>query len=110
MRELKTPDLFAFVRLIDKIGLKEEIQKIGLKADPKADIEKLGADILFMLLEKCTTEAAEQEIYKFFAPIFEVTVEEIKDMNPFEFFEKVKTVASLEKWKSFFSSAAKLTK
>jgi hypothetical protein len=108
MRNLQTTDIFSFVRLINKIGIKEELKQKATAQN--ADVESLGYDLIFMVLEKAAEPEAEKEIYSFFAPIFETTEEELRVMDPLEFVEKISTVASWERWKSFFSSAAKLTK
>lgn len=107
MRKLTTPDLFGFVRLIKKLGLQEEIKKMGLKAKENVSPEEFGADLIFLLLEKTTTEEGEAYIYEFFAPIFETSEEEIKKMDPIEFLDGIMQAADLGRWKSFFKSAAK---
>ncbi len=108
MRELQTSDIFAFVRLINKIGIKDELKEKAIA--PNTDIESLGYDLIFMVIEKASDEKAEKEIYSFFAPIFGNTEEELRTMDAIEFLEKVTQVASLERWKSFFTSVAKLMK
>ena len=110
MRKLETPDLFGFVRLINKLGLKEDIKKMGLKASENVNPEEFGADLIFLMLEKSSTEEGEAYIYEFFAPIFEISEEDIKKMDPIEFLDGIMQVAELGRWKSFFKSAAKWMK
>lgn len=112
MRELQTPDIFAFVRLINKSGIKDELKAKALDIKNISDInaESLGFDLISMIIEKASEPKIEKEIYSFFAPIFEMTEEEIKKMDAIEFLESVTKVASLERWKDFFESAVKLTK
>lgn len=110
MRNLETPDLFGFVRLIKKLGLKDDIKSMGLKASEKTNPEEFGADLIFLVLEKTTTEEGEALIYEFFSPIFEMSVEEIKRMDPVNFLESIMKVSDLEKWSAFFKSAAKWMK
>lgn len=112
MRELQTSDLFAFVRLLNKAGVKEEIKTKVLGVDDLSQLnaESFGYDILFTLLEKASEPKIEKELYSFFADIFGMKEEEVKTMDAIEFLENVGKVASIERWKSFFSSAAKLTK
>ena len=84
MRKLETPDLFGFVRLINKLGLKEDIKKMGLKASENVNPEEFGADLIFLMLEKSSTEEGEAYIYEFFAPIFEISEEDISSLfSPF---------------------------
>ena len=82
MRELQTSDLFAFVRLIEKSGIKDELKAKALEIKSIADInaESLGYDIILMMLEKAAEPKTEKEVYAFFAPIFEMKEEEIKKM------------------------------
>jgi len=112
MRELQTSDLFAFVRLIEKSGIKDELKAKALEIKSIADInaESLGYDIILMVLEKAAEPKTEKEVYSFFAPIFEMKEEEIKKMDAIEFLETVTKVASLERWRDFFSLVAKLQK
>ena len=112
MRELQTTDIFAFVRLINKSGIKDELKAKALEIKSIADVnaESLGYDIILMILEKSAEPKTEKEIYSFFAPIFEMSEEEIKKMDAIEFLESVTKIASLERWRDFFLSVAKLTK
>lgn len=108
MRNLQTPDIFAFVRMLNKIGIKDELKAKAISQD--ANVESLGYDIIFMVLEKLSDKEAESEIYTFFAPIFETSEEELKSMDAIEFLDSVTKIASIERWKAFFSSVAKLMK
>lgn len=111
MRELQTSDIFAFVRLVNKAGIKDELKKKMLEIDSKnINTESFGYDIILLFLEKASEPKTEKEIYSFFAGIFEMSAEEIEKMDAFEFLEKVTKVASLERWKDFFASVARLTK
>lgn len=112
MRELQTHDIFAFVRVLNKAGIKEEIKKKVLEIDDvsKVNTESFGYDLIFLMLEKAAEPSVEKEIYSFFSDIFEISVEEVETMDAIEFLEKVGKVASIDRWKSFFLSAAKLMK
>lgn len=112
MRDLQTSDIFAFVRVITKAGLKEELKEKVLKVDNigEIDSESFGYDLIFTAIEKCSTPDAEKELYTFFGNIFEMKPDEVKKMDAIEFLESVTKIADLERWKNFFSSAAKLMK
>lgn len=112
MRKLQTSDVFAFVRLINKAGIREEIKNKILEVDnlKNVDVESFGYDTLLILIEKAAEPKVENEIYNFFSDIFEAEPEEIKTMDPIEFFNKVLEVATLDRWLAFFESAAKLMK
>ena len=111
MRNLETSDIFSGARLLLKIGVREEIQEVANRAneskDKKATID-MGFDLFFGILSKAVQEEAEEEIYKFIANIFECGCDEVRKMDPFDLFEKLKEVASPEKWTNFFKCVAKL--
>lgn len=109
MRKLQTTDIFAACRMLSKIGVREEIREVAMKAEESKNKKirvEMGFDLMFGILEKATKENAENEIYQFLAGIFECDPDEIRVMDPLELLEKLKEVADFEKWKSFFKIAA----
>lgn len=112
MRNLQTQDIFAFVRLIDEVGIKDELKTLIMSKDTIADItsESFGYDMVFTLVSGASKKKAEEALYEFFANIMECSPDEIRTMEPIEFIEKAIKVADVEKWKSFFGSVAKLMK
>lgn len=112
MRNLQTQDIFAFVRLIDEVGIKDELKTLIMSKDTIADItsESFGYDMVFTLVSGASKKKAEEALYEFFANIMECSPDEIRTMEPTEFIEKAIKVADVEKWKSFFGSVAKLMK
>ena len=112
MRNLQTQDIFAFVRLIDEVGIKDELKTLIMSKDKMSDLtqESFGYDIVFTLVSGASKKKAEEALYEFFANIMECDTDTIKTMEPTEFIEKAIKVADVEKWKSFFGSVAKLMK
>lgn len=108
MRNLQNKDVFAIGRIISKANLKEELKSITINKE--TDVESMGFDILFALFTTCSEKEVEQEIYEFFADIFEMSVEEVASLDPLETIENMKKVADWKKWKTFFSLGAKLKK
>lgn len=108
MRNLQNKDVFAIGRIISKANLKEELKSITINKE--TDVESIGFDILFALFTTCSEKEVEQEIYEFFADIFEMSVEEVASLDPLETIENMKKVADWKKWKTFFSLGAKLKK
>jgi len=108
MRNLQNSDIFAFGRILTKANLKEEIKKISIGNEK--DVEAIGFDLLFTVFANCSNKEVEEEIYSFFASIFEITPEEVSKLDPIETYEKIKQVADWEKWKSFFSLGVKSMK
>lgn len=112
MRSLQTQDVFAFVRLIDEVGIKDELKELILSKDSIKDLtqESFGYDLLFTLISGASKKKSEEMLYEFFANILEVDKETIRTMDPTEFLEKAIKAADPEKWKNFFGSVAKLMK
>jgi hypothetical protein len=113
MRNLRTSDIFAAVRLATTIGIREEIKEVAKQAEENKGNKvqfDYGFDLIFGLLEKATKETAEEEFYKFLANIFECTWEEVRDMDPVELLDGLEKVANIEKWKDFFERVARLMK
>ena len=75
MRKANTNDLFNIVRLIDHIGLKEEVFKVTKGTD---DLERIGFEFIFELLMK-----AQKEIYAGLAQPFECEPDQI-GLNSFD--------------------------
>lgn len=112
MRSLQTKDIFAFVRLIDEVGIKEELKSLILSKDSLKDItqESFGYDMIFTLISGASKKKAEEALYEFFGGLFEIDKDKVGELEPTDFFQKVIEVADVEKWKSFFESVAKLMK
>ena len=111
MRQLQNTDIFAIGRIITKANLREELKEIATAESTNLDnLEAVGFDILFALFTSCSDKEVENEIYDLLSSLFELSVEEVKAMNPLETMEKIKQVADWKEWKTFFLSAAKLKK
>lgn len=114
MRQLKTTDIFAFCRLVNAIGIKEEIRKIVMEADSLHDIhsnaEQVGFDLMFGIFEKAIQKKSEEKLFEFFSGLFEMETEAVKNMDPVDFIEGIMQIANMEKWRAFFSRAAALMK
>ena len=110
MRHLETGDIFGFCRLVNNIGIKEEIKRIAMEADSVKDLSKpeVGFEVIYALFDKATTEKSENELYKFCAKLLECTPEEVSHMDPIEFIDKLLECADTEQWKAFFTRVARL--
>ena len=105
MRKLQTKDLFSFCRCIRKIGIKDELKKIGTNAKSTNDLESLGFDFFYTLLELATEKSAEKEIYEFLSGPLEIKPSEIENMNLEILLPQIKELAQLDTWKLFFKRA-----
>lgn len=111
MRSLETHDIFSAVRVLTKIGVREEVMEVAKRAEEsKAKKVKMdmGFDLFFGILEKATQENAEKEIYKFIADLFECEWEEVCKMHPITMLKKLEQVANIEEWKDFFGYVRRL--
>lgn len=105
MRKLNTSDVFAFTRMVKEIGLKEEIKGIASKATEEQDVNKVGLDMIFTLIEKFSEVNSENALYEFLSKPLEVSKEDVATMDLFDLVEKVMNMADVEKWKTFLKLA-----
>lgn len=112
MRHLQTSDIFAACRMVNTIGIKEDIKKICMEANSLDEVARNGAgfDLLYTVFEKATEAKGENTLYNFIARLFECEPDEVGKMDPIEFLDKLLEVADVEKWKAFFSRVAALMK
>lgn len=112
IRKLNTGDLFEFMRMVKRTGVKEELKKAtkGEKneKDPlnneKAQIET-GMDLAFSIFEIFSNEKSEDEIFKFLARPFQCTPKDVQENDLTDTVEKILEIADIQKWKSFFKLA-----
>lgn len=113
MRNLETQDIFNAIRLLNKIGVREEIKEVARQAEEEKTKKTrfdLGFDLIFGIIEKATEKNGEEEIYKFIANIFECEPEEVRKMKPIELVKNLEKVADFEEWKDFFGYVKGLMK
>lgn len=108
MRKLQTHDIFAFMRVVKTIGIRDEIKSICLKATNLHDVYEAGFELIFGIIEKCTTEAAEDVLLQFFADIMGEDVQQVKESDPVDFMNKIFEIAEPKKWITFFTQVASL--
>lgn len=112
MRKLQAKDIFSFGRVVIKIGIKDEIKAMTMKANSIKDIarEEMGFDLLVGILEKAMAKNGEKALFEFFADIMGKDKEEVKTMSPVLFIDALMETANIEEWKAFFSRVAALMK
>jgi len=111
MRGLQTSDLFSAIRVLTKIGVREEIKAIAKQAEEnKGNINQfdLGFDLMLGIIEKAAEQKAEIEIYRFIADLFDCAPDEVRTMHPVKMFNKLLEVANVEEWKDFFGYVRRL--
>lgn len=116
MRKLKSTDLFAALRVVKAIGVKDEIVALAETLKGKTDRktqEQVGTELILGLLANCGDKAAENAFYEFLAAPSEKTVEELREMELFEFANTIKDLVEemdLDAWRGFFGSLAAVLK
>lgn len=103
MRALQSKDIFAFCRIINDLGIKDEMKDVCRNAANITDSFDGGYDLLFCIFEKATSVKGEKALFKFFADIFEEDYEAVAESDPIDFIDKVLKVAEPEKWMAFSS-------
>lgn len=110
MRKLKTTDVPALSRCLKKLGLKEQFRDIALKADSMADVWDYGFDLVWNLFDVATETPGEQAVYEFLAGPFEMTPEQVADLDLDVLIENLKKLVEENNLRNFFNIAARLMK
>lgn len=112
MRALKTKDLRAFSKIIDKLDLKNELDGLFVTIDGKGLTEReiaqaqdqanyeLGIKLMALIVEKYWK--AEKEVYTLLADLTDKTVKDIEDLPVDEFIDLLKQVKEDKSFDSFF--------
>ena len=108
MRKLKTSDLFAFVRCMKAVGIKENLHDIAKKSDNAADAWEKGFELIYKAFDLATEKNGEAHVYEFLAGPFEMSPEEVAEMPLPDFFDKCKTLAEENDLAGFFKQAGSL--
>ena len=110
MRKLKTTDLPSFCRSLKKLGLKEEFKKVAQEADAAKDVWDKGFELIWKLFDVATEAEGEWAIYDFLAGPFEMTAQEVADLDLDILIAYCQQLAAENNLGAFFKSAAKLMK
>lgn len=111
MRNLKSTDLFAALRVVKEIGIKEEMKEFA-QALQKGSINaktqrEIGVELILGILGNAGSPSAEMAVFRFLSGPMEIPVEDLREMDLLEFGEKVSEFAGsidIEAWKAFFTS------
>lgn len=110
MRKLKTSDIPALCRGLKKLGLKDKIKAVAQQANDMADVWEKGFDLIWELFDIATESGGEGVIYEFLARPFEMTPEEVADLELDILIANCQTLARENNLGAFFKSAAQLMK
>lgn len=109
MRKLQTQDVFAAMRAISKANLKEEIKPLLKKASAgEVNVEDVGIEGILNLIEIFSKHNSEQAIYEVLAGPFEVTQEDVKQMDILVLADNLETLGRENDLRRFFTLLAGL--
>lgn len=113
MRKFNTSDVFKLARILKTSNIKEQIGTIienSKQVDKKDDkaVENLGIDIAFKLIECCSGEATEQELYRLLGGVLEIKPKQVELMEVNDLIENVKLIIKENDITSFFNTAGRL--
>ena len=105
MRELIFDDLFKLSEILDKMGIRADINKIFDEAKEKPDAQAyFGGQVVMMMIAKIHT--AKKEVYDFLADLTGKKTDEIKRLKIGEVKDLFTELFSKNDISGFFNSAA----
>ena len=110
MRKLKTYDIPIFCRCVKKLGLKEQIKEVAQKANTVKDVWTFGFDFVWNLFDIATEQAGESCLYEFLSGPFEMTPEEVRDLDMDILLENIQHMVQNNNLAAFFKFAAQSMK
>ena len=104
MRKLTTQDVFAALRIVSDLNLKDEVQALAqLANDGKLSRNEIGAQAFMKVLDLFVSKKAEGRVYEFLAGPFEITPEDVRDLPLMDLAEKLKALAEENDIAGFFT-------
>lgn len=110
MRKLKTSDVPVLCRSLKKLGLKERFYALAQDANNAQDVWDRGFDVLWSMFDAATEGTGEVALYEFLAGPFEMTAEQVRDLDLDILLENLQQMAAENNLAAFFKSAARLMK
>lgn len=110
MRKLKTSDIPVLCRCVKRLGLKEQIKEVALKANTVRDVWAFGFDFVWNLFDIATEQAGESCLYEFLAGPFEMAPDEVRDLDMDILLENLQQLVRDNNLAAFFKFAAQSMK
>lgn len=110
MRKLKTSDIPVLCRCMKKIGVKEQFRAVAAEANSARDVWDKGFDLIWGLFDSVTEPEGESAIYEFLAGPFEMTADEVRDLDMDKLLGNLQRLAAENNLANFFKFAAKSMK
>ena len=114
MRKLNGHDVFMAFRVMQKIGIKDELVELAKAIQDKVNAPNqttLGAKLILSVLANCGDEAAEKAVFAFLAGPLESDPETLANTELGQLRNMVTDLIkmmNLEEWRAFFTSLAGL--
>ena len=103
MRSLKFKDVFTLSEIIDKMGLKADINNLFDEAQKAEDAQAyIGGQLMMLMVSRIYK--AEKEVYEFFSDLTGKTTQEVEDMSLNDMKDLMKDLIKSDIM-SFFNSA-----
>lgn len=106
MRKLKTSDIPVLCRCVKRLGLKDKIREIAEKSNTIQDVWGFGFDFVWDIFDIATEKQGEACLYEFLAGPFEMTAEEVRDLDMDVLIENIKQLIRENNLSAFFKFAA----
>lgn len=110
MRKLKTRDIPAACRCLKSLGIKDDIRELAQNSNSIKDAWGRGFEFMWHIFDLATESAGESQLYSFLAGPFEMTAEEVADMEIPELVANLKQLCGENDLGSFFKNAGALMK
>lgn len=115
MRNLNGHDVFMALRVLKKIGVKDELMELAqnMREGKVESQEKVGARLIFGILANAGDEEAERAFFEFLAGPLEAPGKELAQMDLLDLgdlIDKYISEMDRERWSDFFRSLFALMK
>ena len=80
MRKLNTSDVFKVARIIKSANLKEKVIEIYKNKGDK-DMDTIGLDVIFSVIEGCSEKNIESEFYSFLGGVAGLKTDEVANLE-----------------------------
>lgn len=113
MKKLKLPDSFAFARIIESSGCKDDICNFIDSIDFENNLEvddTFAFKFFIRTFIALAKEDTEKLVYEFLAGVFEMTTDEVRDLDFEELGNQFKELVRVNNIKNFLKGAQELMK
>ncbi|WMJ83406.1 hypothetical protein ACS3UN_10055 [Oscillospiraceae bacterium LTW-04] len=110
MRKLTTQDVFVALRIVSDLQLKDEVQTLAkLANDKELSRDEIGAQAFMKVLDLFVSKKAEGRVYEFLAGPFEMTPEQVRDLELMVLANNLQLMAEENNIAGFFTLLGGLT-